>query len=131
MKWKYLPTVYILAIVTQFSKMLWSKEMFDIPQVISTKYSPVDRKIICYLGSWSVKEDNFDIEKDFDPQLCTHIVFAFATIDDQGKIQTEDEGNTLIHLCKKYFFKIQINTYHKILTYYFPFIDILRISKWY
>ena len=106
MKRKYFSTVYILAIVAEFSKMLWSKEMFNITKVISTKHSPVDRKIICYLGSWSVNEDNFDIEKDFDPQLCTHIVFAFATIDDQGKIQTADEGNVIIHLNKKYVFKI-------------------------
>ena len=122
MKWKYLFTVYILAIVTQFSKMIWSKEMFNIPQVISTKYSPVDRKIICYLGSWSVNEDNFDIEKDFDPQLCTHIVFAFATIDDQGKIQTADEGNAIIHLSKKYVFKIQMNNLYLPYDFYLLFL---------
>ena len=108
MKWRYFSIVYFLAIVDGLSKTLFRKEMSNETKVISTKYSPVDRKIICYLGSWSVNEDNFDIEKDFDPQLCTHIVFAFATIDDQGKIQTADEGNTIIHLSKKYFFKIQI-----------------------
>ena len=101
MKWRYFSIVYFLAIVDGLSKTLFKKEMHNETKVISTKYSPVDRKIICYLGSWSVNEVNFDIEKDFDPELCTHIVFAFATIDDQGKIQTADEGNAIIHLSKK------------------------------
>ena len=101
MKWRYFSIVYFLAIVDGLSKTLFKKEMYNETKVISTKYSQVGRKIICYLGSWSVNEDNFDIEKDFDPELCTHIVFAFATIDDQGKIQTADEGNDIIHLSKK------------------------------
>ena len=97
MKRKYLSTVYFLAILASLSKTICTKEMHNVTKEISTKYSPVDRKIICYLGSWSVNKDNFDIGKDFDPALCTHIVFAFATIDDQGRIQTADKGNDMIH----------------------------------
>ena len=96
MKRKYLSTVYFLVFLASLSKTICSKEMLNVTKDISTKYSPMERKIICYLGSWSVNKDNFDIRKDFDPELCTHIVFAFATIDDTGKIQTSDEGNAII-----------------------------------
>lgn len=44
-----------------------------------------DKKIVCYFQSWSVYS-GFDIENDIDPNVCTHIIYAFAKFDDSGAI---------------------------------------------
>ena len=39
-----------------------------------------DYKVICYYADWSVYyETNYKFTpKDIDPQLCTHLIYAFA-----------------------------------------------------
>lgn len=39
---------------------------------------------MCYAGTWSVyrpDKGKFDVE-DIDPHLCTHLVYAFAGLDE-------------------------------------------------
>ena len=51
-----------------------------------------NKKIVCYFGSWSVHSLRFDIENDIDPNICTHIIYAFASFDESGKIVETDTG---------------------------------------
>ncbi|KAK0081746.1 hypothetical protein PV325_007400 [Microctonus aethiopoides] len=40
-----------------------------------------DKKVFCYFGSWSVYRPgngNFNITRDIDPSLCTHLVYTFV-----------------------------------------------------
>ena len=43
-----------------------------------------EKKIICYLASWSVRNSGFNLERDIEPNLCTHIIYAFANFDVTG-----------------------------------------------
>lgn len=43
-----------------------------------------DRVVVCYVGSWAYYrpgEGKFTVD-DVDPQLCTHVVYAFAGLDE-------------------------------------------------
>ena len=48
------------------------------------------KRIVCYLESWAVYS-SFDIENDIDPDLCSHIIYAFAKFDDNGTIVFGDK----------------------------------------
>ncbi|KAA0200407.1 hypothetical protein HAZT_HAZT002176, partial [Hyalella azteca] len=53
--------------------------------------------VVCYYSSWSTyREGNgkFEIE-DIDPFLCTHAVYAFATLGDLNRITWADRYNDL------------------------------------
>ena len=54
-----------------------------------------DKKIVCYFRSWSVGT-GFDIENDIDPNICTHIIYAFASFDERGTIIEKDTGNIFV-----------------------------------
>ncbi|KAF2360545.1 Glycoside hydrolase family 18 catalytic domain [Trinorchestia longiramus] len=46
--------------------------------------SPEERNIVCYLGTWSyyrLDDGKFEIE-NIDPFLCTHVIYAFATMNE-------------------------------------------------
>ena len=58
-------------------------------------------KKVCYVTNWSQYRQNpakFTPE-NVDPFLCTHLIYAFAYIDNQTltvkKIEENDEGTTL------------------------------------
>lgn len=42
------------------------------------------KKIVCYVTSWSQKRENVErfIARDLDLDLCTHLVYGFAILDD-------------------------------------------------
>ncbi|XP_037088510.1 probable chitinase 2 isoform X2 [Pollicipes pollicipes] len=52
-----------------------------------------DRVVVCYVGSWAYyrpEEGKFTVD-DVDPQLCTHVVYAFAGLDETShKIRSLD-----------------------------------------
>ena len=48
------------------------------------------KRIVCYLENWAVYS-GFDIENDIDPNLCSHIIYAFAKFDDNGTIVFGDK----------------------------------------
>ena len=53
--------------------------------------------MVCYYGSWAVHnkgKDKFDVE-DIDPFVCTHIIYAFAILDENSTIQPLDPCNDL------------------------------------
>ena len=54
------------------------------------------KRIICYFGSWSVNTTGFDIEIDIDPNICTHIIYAFVSFDEHGTLVDGDPGNIVI-----------------------------------
>lgn len=46
-------------------------------------YLRISDKVVCYFGSWAtyrVSNGKFDVE-DIDPNLCTHINYAFVGLD--------------------------------------------------
>ncbi|XP_043196453.1 probable chitinase 2 [Amphibalanus amphitrite] len=52
-----------------------------------------DRVVVCYFGSWAFyrpEEGKFTVD-NIDPQLCTHVVYAFAGLDETShKIRSLD-----------------------------------------
>ena len=92
MKRKFYSAIFFFVILNISFTTSLTKQDFNVSKTVSSQNSQVDRKIVCYIGSWSVNKENFDIGRDFDPELCTHVILAFATIDGQGRIQASDEG---------------------------------------
>ncbi|CAH0697378.1 unnamed protein product [Spodoptera exigua] len=48
--------------------------------------------VICYYGTWATYRDGlgkFDVA-NIDPHLCTHLIYAFAGIDEEGTLQSLD-----------------------------------------
>lgn len=48
--------------------------------------------VICYYGTWATyRQGNgkFDVE-NVDPQMCTHLMYAFAGITSQGEVISLD-----------------------------------------
>ncbi|KAA0187160.1 hypothetical protein HAZT_HAZT007367, partial [Hyalella azteca] len=61
---------------------------------VSSSPAAGDRKIVCYLGSWSYyrKDDGKFLIEDIDPFMCTHAVYAFATLNGETyEIESFDE----------------------------------------
>ncbi|CAG0902229.1 unnamed protein product [Darwinula stevensoni] len=53
---------------------------------------------LCYFGSWAVYrpgDGKFDVEQ-IDPNLCTHLVFGFAGLGDDNKIEVLDPWNEVV-----------------------------------
>ena len=48
------------------------------------------KRIVCFLRDWAV-DSGFDIENDIDPNICSHIIYAFAKFDDNGTIVFDDK----------------------------------------
>ena len=55
-----------------------------------------DKRIVCYFGKWSVDKLGFDIENDIDPNICTHIIYAFVDFDEHGTLVDGDTGNIVV-----------------------------------
>ena len=55
-----------------------------------------DKKVVCYFGSWSVKGSGFNIKNDLDPNICTHLIYAFASFDKSGSLVERDGGKILL-----------------------------------
>lgn len=62
--------------------------IFTIKQIDSEDY-----KIVCYFANWSsTKPDKGKFTVDnIDPNLCTHVIYSFATLDENTlKISMQD-----------------------------------------
>ena len=55
----------------------------------SPSNSPGQKRIVCYLKNGA--ESRFDSENDIDPNICSHIIYAFAKFDDNGTIVFGDK----------------------------------------
>ncbi|XP_051166063.1 chitinase-3-like protein 2 isoform X2 [Leptopilina boulardi] len=56
-----------------------------------------EKKIVCYFGSWSVyrpENGRFDIA-DINPQLCTHLIYTFVGLSEDGNIRVLDSWQDL------------------------------------
>nr|XP_012227656.1 PREDICTED: chitinase-3-like protein 1 isoform X1 [Linepithema humile] len=56
-----------------------------------------DKKIVCYFGSWAVYrpgDGKFDISY-IQPNLCTHLIYTFVGISEQGDIRVLDAWQDL------------------------------------
>ena len=62
-----------------------------------------DKRIVCYLGSWSVESTGMNVEMDIDPYICTHIIYAFASFDENGAI-VDGEFGKFDHVCPQTIF---------------------------
>lgn len=60
---------------------------------LTTVENANDKKVICYYTSWSSKRMSFGkfLPEDIDGELCTHIVYAFATLNIK---ESENRRNT-------------------------------------
>jgi len=53
--------------------------------------------VVCYYGSWSVYRPGngrFEVE-DIDPNLCTHGIYAFVGLGDDGGVQILDSWHAI------------------------------------
>ncbi len=50
-------------------------------------------QVFCYLTSWSAKRPGAGkfVPKDIDAKLCTHLVYAFATLKDHKLTEANDD----------------------------------------
>ncbi|XP_058795563.1 chitotriosidase-1-like isoform X2 [Phymastichus coffea] len=56
-----------------------------------------EKKVVCYFSSWAVYRPNngkFDISH-IDPSLCTHMIYAFVGITEDGDVKVLDAGQDL------------------------------------
>ncbi|XP_043485682.1 chitotriosidase-1 [Polistes fuscatus] len=54
-------------------------------------------KIVCYFGSWSTYRPDagkFEVE-NIDPNLCTHIIYTFVGISEEGEVKVLDSWQDL------------------------------------
>lgn len=52
-------------------------------------------KVICYYASWAAlrPEKGAFVAEDIDPNLCTHVNYAFLGLNHDGTLQILDEEN--------------------------------------
>ena len=76
----------------------YDNENLIIPRIFHEK------RIVCYLGSWSLGLQGINVEFDIDPNLCTHIIYAFASFNENGIMIDENFGKRirLFHLVLNY-----------------------------
>ena len=60
----------------------------DPTTLVVGKGATFNKRIVCYFGSWS----GLDVKKYVDPNICTHIIYAFVSFDENGQIVEEDTG---------------------------------------
>ncbi|XP_008210082.1 probable chitinase 2 [Nasonia vitripennis] len=56
-----------------------------------------DKKVVCYFGSWAVyRPGNGQIDiSDIDPTLCTHLIYSFVGLGEDGSVNNLDAWNDL------------------------------------
>lgn len=59
--------------------------------------SGADKKVVCYYGTWAgYRPDDGKFEpENIDPNLCTHIVYAFVGADTDGSVKLLDPYNDI------------------------------------
>ncbi|XP_042240537.1 probable chitinase 2 [Homarus americanus] len=65
--------------------------------MLALSLSLTESVMVCYLESWAVYRPDkgmFDVE-DTDPNICTHLIFAFAGITNDGEIKVLDPFHEL------------------------------------
>ncbi|KAJ9581749.1 hypothetical protein L9F63_003818, partial [Diploptera punctata] len=72
-------------------------ELVLLVVILCTTASSGEKKVVCYLGSWSTYRPGngkFEIE-NINPYLCTHAIFAFVGITYQGGVNILDSWNEI------------------------------------
>ncbi|XP_069678524.1 acidic mammalian chitinase-like [Periplaneta americana] len=71
--------------------------IFGTVLALSTGAAVAQKKVVCYLGSWSTYrpgDGKFDIEH-INPHLCTHVIYTFVGITSAGGIRILDDWNEI------------------------------------
>ena len=86
-----------LVVVFTFSLLPCIQSAIQTPEKkLNEEHISASKKIVCYFGNWSVNSIGFDIENDIDPNICTHIIYAFVFFDEMGTILEKDTGNVFV-----------------------------------
>ena len=67
----------------------------DHKTLVTGKQESVNKRVVCYFGSWS----ELDVNKDVDPNICTHIIYAFVSFDENGQIVENDASKCTFVEC--------------------------------
>jgi len=61
------------------------------------KFVSTEKRIVCYYGSWATyRPGNGQIKvNDINPYLCTHIIYSFIGLNDDGEVKILDTFNDL------------------------------------
>ena len=80
----------------------------DPTTLVTGRQESVNKRVVCYFGSWS----GLDIKKDVDPNICTHIIYAFVSFDENGQIVEKDASKcTFVECVSKNFDLINRSTF--------------------
>lgn len=96
-----------------------------------------EAQTICYLTNWSHKRPGLGkfLPEDIDPTLCTHVVYAFATLNDhllsEGSDQDVEMYKRLIALREKNpDIKVSLIVPFVFVTFFVILIDTSTLTRW-
>ncbi|XP_033242347.1 probable chitinase 2 isoform X1 [Drosophila miranda] len=89
--WGEAPQLWLLLLLASVSCTLWAS--------VTARTGPShDKVVVCYISTWAVyrpEQGAYAID-NFDPNLCTHVVYAFAGLDiTQASIKSLDPWQDL------------------------------------
>ncbi|XP_042204643.1 acidic mammalian chitinase-like [Homarus americanus] len=72
-------------------------KLLTVLSLLAITLSVTESVMVCYYASWAtyrVRDGKFDVE-DIDPNICTHVVYTFAGLGTDNKIEVLDPWNDL------------------------------------
>ena len=79
----------------------------DPATLVTGRLESVNKRIVCYFGSWS----GLDVKKYVDPNICTHIIYAFVSFDENGQIVENDASKCIFVECVSNYFDHELSAF--------------------
>ena len=79
----------------------------DPATLVTGRLESVNERIVCYFGSWS----GLDVKKYVDPNICTHIIYAFVSFDENGQIVENDASKCTFVECVSNYFDHELSAF--------------------
>ena len=77
----------------------------DPTTLVTGRQESVNKRVVCYFGSWS----GLDVKTYVDPNICTHMIYAFVSFDENGQIVEKDASKCTFVECLSKYFNHEIN----------------------